>query len=654
MKQPLLMFLALTMSLISFAQENNYSNKYGKITQYEASMTECPGDSLAEAIVVYSIGENYFRGVDDKGFILYMEIRKKIKILKPAGIEYANIEIPYYTGNSRENERVYDIEATTYNLENGELKKTELNKKQIFDEKVSDYYNIKKIALPDVREGSIIEYRYKIETPRFFNMREWVFQEKIPVIESKLEYRAIPYYEYTYIKKGSRMIDTKIDTPITEHYFGNLNYKEKVYTFSMNSIPAFRDEEYISTPKDYLETINFQLSTIHFPSSTRRNFMSTWPVVCNELLKHKNFGKYIKDAEKESKKILPTLDLDNKSDLEKAEIITQYVKEMYTWNEYYGEYSTDNLSSFLKLKKGNSGDLNLFLLGLLNGAGVEAYPIVLSTRKNGAITKTFPFQQFINYVVIETIIDGESHFIDATDPLRYFDELPSRCTNVEGLIVKKDSQDWTFLTQKEVSSTIKDFKIKVFPETNQLDVNVTYTSTGQDAYIYRDLYNENSENIVEYFRKKYNVNSMDSLITQNYKETNKPFILSFKSKTGLENTSEKLFIHPFCNLSISQNPFKQDYRILPIDLIYLESTAYKSVIEIPEGYEVEYLPKDINSDNRLMTIKYSTKTEDNQIIIDSFFEFKTNIYDAKDYIRLKATFSIIMKQFNDMVVLKKK
>lgn len=652
MRKIILCVLVAIAPLFSKAQEN-YSEEYGKITQYEASMTEYTADPEAEAVVIYDIGTNYFQGDDTKGFLLHMETRTKIKILKAAGTKYAQIEIPFYK-DGRDVESIIDIEATVYNNENGKPTKTVLNTKKVFEEKINNDVSILKIALPDVREGSVIEYKYHIVTPFFFHMRKWEFQQKIPVIHSKLIYKAIPYYEYTYIVRGVKQFD-EFDS-VTKNQdirFGSLLYQEKIYSFGMKNLPAFRDEEFISAEEDYMVSINFQISKIYFPNGGFQNYISTWPALCDDFLKRDDFGKYIKNSEKEGKKLLPTLDLANKSQLEQAIEITQYVKTMYKWDETNGKFATDNLSTFLKAKSGNSADINLYLIGLLKAANITVNPVVLSTRNHGAVSKSHPFQQFLNYVIAQIEIDGQKYFADATEPLRYFDELPIRCTNVEALVVKPKTEEWIVTTQKEVAKTQKVFKLKVLPEQQLLKVNIEYILSGQDAYQFRNTYDGKNDNLVDYFKKNNNVNIEDSLTVINYSEMNKPFSFSFNSSTSFESASGKLFIHPFCNLSVSDNMFKQTTRTLPIDLIYLRNVEYKSEIEIPEGYKVEYLPKELTHDSRLMTINYSTKKVDNKIEVSAKYFFNTNLYDAKDYARLKYSYAEIIKQFSDMIVLVK-
>lgn len=305
MKKTITASILFIIFIINGYSQVNYSQEFGKVTQYEMSMSQYEQDKDAEAVVIYDLGDYYFRPDETRGFLLSMERKVKIKILKQAGTKYANFEIPYYSEN-REWESIEKIEATTYNMEGGQLTKTILDPKNIYEEKVSNTLSIKKVALADVREGSVIEYKYLITTPYFFNMRKWDFQKKIPVVYSKLKYRAIPYYEYTYILRRINKFDEYKATPLNEDIrFGNLVYKEMQYEFGLKNLPPFKDEEYITSEQDYLISLYFQLSKIYYPRGGSKEIMTTWPAMCDDFLKDNDFGKYIKNSEKEGKKYCP-------------------------------------------------------------------------------------------------------------------------------------------------------------------------------------------------------------------------------------------------------------------------------------------------------------------------------------------------------------
>lgn len=641
----------ITMSLFSQA---DYTQEAGKVTQYEMSMTEYEKDKDAEALVIYDLGKYYFQGDNTRGFLLRMEKRIKIKILKQAGVKYANFEIPYYM-EGMDWENIEDIQATTYNFEDGQLKKTELINKNIFEEKINENLQVKKIALADVREGSVIEFSYKVSTPYFFNMRKWDFQGSIPVIQSQLKYRAMPYYEYTYILKGANKLDEMTSKTLNDEIrFGRLVYKEVEYTFGMKDIPAFRDEEFITSAQDYMISLNFQLSKIYYPTGGKREIMTTWPAMCDDFLKNSDFGKYIRNSEKEGKKVIATLDLTDKPVIDKIDIITQYVKSKYNWDGNNGKYAQVGLSDFLKQQKGNVGNINLFLVGLLQAAGVDVYPVVLSTRKNGAISKGHPFQQFFNYVIAMVKVEDKIYFIDATEPLLYFSDLPERCLNIEGLIIKPKSEEWAVIRQKALSIGQKDFTLKILPEAGKMAVDAKYIGTGLNAYKYRTIHLGKDNNLSAYLKNDNKIEVKDDKIeVVPVDRLSKPFVFSFSFDAPLENNNNKLFLNPFCNLSISENPFKQTSRSNLVDMVYIRGDIYRSTIEIPEGYKVEYIPESLSVDDNLIAINYAIERDSSKIMVSAGYNLKQSVYQAKDYNSLKMSFANMIKKFSEMIVLVK-
>ncbi|WP_108823457.1 DUF3857 domain-containing protein [Dysgonomonas sp. Marseille-P4361] len=652
MKRTSVIIVLLTLMLKGYSQEN-YTQEEGKVTQYEMSMKEYEKDKDAEALVVYDLGDYYFQGDILNGLLLHMTKHIKIKILKQAGVEYASFEIPYYM-EGRDWESIEYIEGTTFNYENGELSKTALTSKNIFEEKVNNNISVKKVTFADVREGSVVELKYKIVTPYFYHMREWQFQRKIPVVYSQLKYKAIPYYEYAYLVKGTETFDVQTSELLNDNkQFGRFTYKEKEFTFGKKDIPAFRDELYVTSANDYMMAIKFQLAKYTLPTGGSQELITTWSAMSDDFLKDDRFGKFIKNSKKESKKILETLDIADKTPIQKVEVIADYVKNNYFWDGFYGKYASDKLSSLLKQKTGNIGSLNLFLIGLLEGAEIEVYPIVLSTRGHGLISISAPFTQSFNYVIAMAVVDGKPIYIDASEPLLYYNSLPPRCINVEGLVIKPKSEEWTQMFQRRNSLEQKEFKITINSEKKEANVGAVFFGTDYEAYNYRKIYMGKEDNLIKHLKDKNNIDVKNGVKVVQNDKLNRPFVFSFDFSSLIESSADKLFIHPYFNISISDNPFKQKERKLPVDLMFIQGEIYKSKLEIPEGYKVEYMPESYMEDNDVVKIDYVCQKHDNIIETNAYYTLKRNMYNASDYERLKQSFAEIIKRFSEMIVLVK-
>ena len=658
MKKLTILFLISLFFCNKASAQDKYTEIEGRTTQYEMDMTSYDKDPDAEAVIIYRLGEYRFMEDAHYGLLLSMKFRVKIKILQQAGIEYANLEIPYYTDKNGD-ERVTDVSAITYNQIDGRLIKTELDPKQIFEEKVDDNYKVKKIALSDVREGSVIEYTYTILTPFYHTMKTWVFQNEIPTIHSKLNYHASPYYVYAYLAKNITKFDEADEKQggktfkILQH-----DYNEIIMTFGLFDIPAFRDNEFISSYKDHIISLHFQMVERINRQAAKISLTSTWHEIIKSLLESDYFGKYIKSAKKESSKVIASLDLSSKSDVEKISIITDYVKKNYTWNKEYSKYAEEKFSDFLKIKRGNDANINLFLLALLKDAGLEADAMILSTRSNGAIQIDQPFLQFFNYVIVAVKINDNYVFVDATEPSLNNTDLPTRCTNVIGLVVndKKEKEDetWLFTTQQERLNTKYQYVLSIDPQECTVSTKSSTQYRGINASNIREIYNGKEDNIKNYLNKKYNI-EIDTVTVKNYEENNLPVSLNFSFKSKLQCLPNKIFVNPFCNIFDNSNPFNQKKRTLPIDLIYVTSDSYFSTFDIPEGYSVESLPNNLSIDNNVMRFEYViNNNENNTISTRCSIIMKANVYDAKFYDELKETVSKVIECQSQMVVLSKK
>ena len=120
-----LLLLTLLMSFLSYAQNYNVAMQVSKSDLELNSYTK---DSTANALVIYDYGNSF---VDKETFWLRFKMQQKVKILRTEGIERGEIEVKLYKGKSSQ-ERIKNIRASTYNLENDKIVKTDLLPSAIF------------------------------------------------------------------------------------------------------------------------------------------------------------------------------------------------------------------------------------------------------------------------------------------------------------------------------------------------------------------------------------------------------------------------------------------------------------------------------------------------------------------------------------------
>ncbi|MDP4239408.1 MAG: DUF3857 domain-containing protein [Bacteroidota bacterium] len=642
-------FLVTCIFAIQFVlQAQDFNNEYGKVGKEDFDLSCFAQDKSAEAVVISDDGCSYFGRRDDSFDIIY-ERTTRLKIFKEAGIKWANIEIPYY----REGdifEEVSDIEACTYNFENGLLTRTNLDVKNCQEEKVNEYWTLKKFAMPNVKEGSIIEYRYKVQSQFLFNLRDWNFQWKIPVIYSRYVTKMIPFYQYTWLLQGANKFDAQksyVDQGI-ERQFGPVKYQDMVYEYVMKNVPAFKDEEFIASSDDYSIKLNFQLSAVTNTNGSSHKVITTWPELVNDLIKNEDFGGYYRRAEGLASKIFDLKSLSLMPARQKFDSILNYVKANYSWNKMNGKMASKTPKTFMKDKFGNDADINLFTVGLLNAAGVKANPVIISTRKNGKIRYDYPFSHFFNYVIVMADFDGKKVLADATTTLSSNDRISEKCINDKGLIIQKEKVEWVGLQTLVPSKTQKTIQITLTDSTQHAAVQNSYTE--YLASDYRNEYGTNTRVIKKLLLDKGYSPVDSSIVVKNQFNLKEPYSFKYVISDHPEKVNGKIYVSPFLHEIISENPLKQAARTYPIDMIYPKRTSVFAEVNIPEGYKVDFLPPNDRIKNDQFELEYLTSTSGNKINVSLIYYFKIPVYDADEYNKIKYYFNEIVNKGSEKIV----
>src|ERR1700722_194298 len=152
-------------------------------------------DSSANAVYLFDHGEVSFDArYSNYGFSIVYERHARIRILNKNGLGLATMGISAVHRNNY-NSFIDDVRGATYNLQDGKVVVTKLDKSNIFKDK-NGFYNIEKAAFPDVREGSIIEYSYRIVYPGFSYIPDWEFQLSYPALWSEYDVTVPALYDY--------------------------------------------------------------------------------------------------------------------------------------------------------------------------------------------------------------------------------------------------------------------------------------------------------------------------------------------------------------------------------------------------------------------------------------------------------------------------
>ena len=659
----------LFLSTLGFSQKR----ELGKVTIEELNEKVCPTDTSAVAAILFNIGKTYYVYSENDGFRLVTEISTKIKIYKKEGYEFANQSVGFYIGD-KDSENVSVSKAYTFNLVNNKIEKTKLSGDSEFTEKVSKNWSRKKITMPNVKVGSIIEYKFEISSPYENDIPEWEFQKNIPVNYSEFLTVIPEYYMFNarskgYLtpiiqteKKASSITITSKNRTNGGGYLTSTSFSNETITFDetrtkyvLENIPALKGESFVNNINNYRATILHELSAKRFPNSGYQSFSTDWESVVKTIYQSENFGGELKKTGYFEKDIDALLNGVSSFE-EKIAIVFNYVKSRMNWNDLLGVYCDDGVRKAYIDKKGSAPEINIMLTAMLRYAGIEANPILVSTRSNGI--SIFPSRTSYNYVIAGVELQNQVILLDATNKFSLPNILPIQDLNWFGRIIRKNETSAEIdLMPKSNSSDVINLMATINPQ-GEVSGKIREQYFDYNAFVYRDNNNGlTKESAIEKLEKRHqgleigeydvlNKNDLSKQIIENY---------DFTTDNAVEVIGDKMYFSPFLFFAMTENPFKQEVREYPIDFVFPNQDKFNISIKIPDGYTVETLPqpKAIAMPDNLANFKYNITNTGSQIQVLYTLDINQAIIGSEDYDALKNFFKEIVNKQTEKIVLKK-
>lgn len=668
MKTKLLIFLLFTTFI--------YSQEYelGKVTIAQLEEKYHPKDTSAVAAILFEKGKTSFNYEEMNGFSTTTEVLVKIKIYKKEGFEWANRKIKHYIDGKKET--VSFSKGVTYNLVNGEIEKTKLKSSGEFTEKINNFWSETKIVMPNVKEGSIIEYAYIIKSPFISNFPEWSFQKNIPVNHSEYTTLIPEYFVYNTFTKGFSNIKvtrnsdnrkmpysysyvdaSRAGTAKSERVTTELQFVENSTNYIAEDVPALKEESFVNNIDNYSSSILHELSMTKYPNSPTKSYSSDWESVVKTIYDNEDFGGQLNKANFYEEDLNALLkDITTTED--KIATIFSYVKNRLNWNGYVGYYSDKGVKKAYQEKTGNTADINLLLVSMLNYAKLNASPILLSTRSNGI--PIFPSRNGFNYVIAGVeLSNGSVVLLDATNKNAVPNIIPENALNWFGRIVRKNgTSEMVDLYPKKVSLETISILAELKSD-GSISGKQRKQLTDYNAFRFRSRHaNRNHDDYVQELEKEHNFSAVENYEVTNTNDLSKPIVetYSFSSNSMTDIIDSKIYITPMLFHQMDVNPFKAEERAYPIDFNFPSKDTYNFSIKIPEGYVVESKPEtlNLNMNQNMVSFRYSVSENLGTIQLSCVIEVNSPIIESDYYPHLKELFNQIVLKQNEKIVLVKK
>ncbi len=629
----------------------------GKISVNDLQTDPYPQDTTAEAVVLYDFADLrvQLKG-DDLCVVTRYHIRTKIR--RKSAYDRATRTIPLRKGYGTRNQTIDDLEGYTYNLVNGAVVVSKLDKSGIFTEKMSDDITVQKFTLPNVREGSVIDYTYTLYTPFSisYNPGTWMFQQHVPVLWSELKAFIPNYTQYKIITSGYLPLAISEHNAVASQPLPGGSVEGAVqYRFVVKDAPAFQPEAHITTESDYISKIDFELAQYSFPYSGTHNLSIGWDALDATLLRESSFGGQFRRAPflQDVASLIKKQYLDSLSQIQAA---CAYVSRTVKWDGTYSLMAS-SLKKVWDARKGDAGDINLLLTGLLRELEFDANPVILSTRSHGRVEESFALLRKFNYVVAHVSIGGKDLLLDATDPYLQPGMLPRHCLNGTGRLVH-------FTKGRFISLAPAERDVEVITAKFKLDDDGGLTGTLNQSYGgYKGLdertafLRDGQTKYVDALKKRKTVWQIERTAITNADSIMMPFNVSHKLTIpeACQLAGERLYLRPMLTEGHDDNLFKDPKRRYPVDFGAPIDETYMATFTLPNGVTVEELPKNtsIALPNNGGRFTYQISVADNEVKVVSRMSIRKPVYFAEEYPYLREFYDKILAKHAEQIVMKR-
>ena len=637
--------------------------KFGKPASEELNMTIYDKDPEAAAVVLCDLTTVSYT-MDFYNFLVDYEVKRRIKVLKDDGKDYANISISYIDnpGEQYAQESIADFRATVYNVENGKTVKTKIGGERLFKERIDEDYMLAKVALPQVKAGSVIEYEYRLHSNVFYHIYDWNVQTGIPVAYAHYRLEIPAIFIYNVETTGMQQLETAVSQ-------GSLAFKSNsnsltgpdkcntnVYLCTARNLPALKKDDFVWNVDDYATKVTAELQRINNPRGGFRDVRKKWEQVDQTLLDHPDFGSHLHKHSKYREELAAS-GIAEMGDLsQKVAATWRFLMQRLSWN---GEYDLKirPASEVVKKGSGTNADLNMMLINMLGDVGVKAEPVVLSTRRHGRLPKTYPSLNKLNTFIVGIPDGGKWLYLDASSADGYLNVLSPNLYAEQARIIQKGAPgQWVNLQKVGEARTQVSIQATLSPD-GELKGEQTVLYQGNAAAEERHAFRTATDSAAFVAAKaERNGYEITALQMTGHRQFGPSVRENIAFTRRADATADHIYFSPFTGTPITSNPFVEQERRLPVEFPCRQNYNMTIRLTLPDGWLIEEMPKStrVTTADRSITGQLLFEAADEHTLTIHYqFRLSELVYTSDNYDTLRQLFDLFASRSKDVVVIKR-
>lgn len=622
------------------------SDDWQPINPADLALKDNPAQPGADAMILYRESKISAKNLTSQGDSDTEYLR--IKIFTKAGLKYANVEIPYMTGNGNQ--------WVPMGMENNEVQIVAIRARTIHpDGSITDFqgkvldkvvetgagYKVRAatFSFPDVQPGCIVEYRYtKVGQPGWMHGETWDVSEDIFTREAHFIF--IPYNDYSGYVPYSRIANLpggakpKCDVG-TDH----------MCVMDVQNIPALVHEPLMPPPYAISARVEWYYLDAGQPlNETPQQFWNrTAKNWANQL--DKFLGK--KDALRAEVQRITTAGDTPEVKLRKLYARVQQLRNLdaepaKTSKEDKAEQikKNGNVKDVLEHGYGNGWQLNALFIGLARAADFDAAEVWLAPRSVVFFAPAREDTSEVGDEIAWVRAGGQEYWLDPASPSYPFDLLPWEESATSGIRVSKQGaeiintpvpNDTTAVVSRHV-----DFQIDA---DGSIHGTAEITFAGQEGAVRRreGLQKDDAgrkKQIEDEIRGWLPAGASFQLTKlSNWTDTDKPLVAdgTLRIPSFASDIAHRIMFpaEVFSVPEAAELTAETRYNSLYFHYPYQRDDDLK--FELPAGYKVEGLPKDQKTDLKAAVYQISCAQTGDAVEVKRALTINTIMIDKKFY-----------------------
>jgi hypothetical protein len=638
-------FLAALWALLAFSLPASAAEAEAwlPITQDDLRLTSEPKAPGAPAIYLY-------RQIDRDDASSRVTVYERIKILSEEGRQYANIDIPFL--KNRDNikniqARTIQTDGSIANLASNPYEKTIVKAKGV-------KYLAKTFTMPDVRVGSIIEYRYTDEMNAYWLYDSyWLLSADLFTKYARFSLRRSPFFALRWswpngLPEGSE--------PLKEDH--------GMVRLEARNIAAFQTEDYSPPDRELKLRVDFVYESWNKESEPAKYWQKFGKA---QYEANEKFLDKRKGMEQALAQIVQQSD-DSPTKLQKIYARVQQLRNYSferekSWQEQEREkrHDINNVEDIWKQQGGNGSAINLLFVGLLRAAGMDVSFVEVSTRDSYFFTPQLMNSSQLNYNVVLVRLAGKDLYFEPGTAHMPFGLLPWHETGVKGFVAAKEGGTWVETPQADCDTTRVERKANLrLAEDGTLEGKLTVTFTGLEAFEMR----KDTDDMDEIARKKMledsireslPVESEVTLTNQSEWTGSSPsFTAEYTIKIAAWVTSagrRRLFPAGLFGVD-EKHLFEHAERVHSIYFSFPNVKTDDVTVALPAGWQIESLPSPAYQDHGLVVFKTSAVNDHGLLHISRTLRMNILLLQTSYYPALRDFFQHVRSGDEQEIVLR--